>query len=216
MVPSATPTLAPTSSAAETLLPDAMAPIVLDSDVPSSSATVSPLKGLANTPPLVTVMSEVNAPPSFHTAGTHHQHKRRKKGEQLQFQLTASKIHNMCNVADRHYGGQFSGPGSGCNFSCTILLPNLHLIEEIPRHLKLQLMIKKVNGRPSVFWKEFMRDKIWLPEDGIGWPVFKPDVDFNLSSLSAMPTRPVNGLAEVDKRVHANFQSPFIWLQVNL
>ncbi|KAL0018816.1 hypothetical protein WJX77_001366 [Trebouxia sp. C0004] len=60
----------------------------------------------------------------------------------------------------------------------------------------LQLMIKKVNGRPSVFWKEFMRDKIWLPEDGIGWPVFKPDVDFNLSSLSAMPTRPVNGLAE--------------------
>lgn len=36
------------------------------------------------------------------------------------------------------------------------------------------IMIKKVDGRPSVFWKEFMRDKIWLPEDGIGWPVSKP------------------------------------------
>ncbi|KAL0019642.1 hypothetical protein WJX77_008066 [Trebouxia sp. C0004] len=66
-----------------------------------------------------------------------------QQGEQLQFQLTASKIHNMCNVADWQYGGQFAGPGSGCNFSCTILLANLHLIEElkgdIPRHLKLQM-----------------------------------------------------------------------------
>ena len=66
-----------------------------------------------------------------------------QQGEQLHFQLTVSKIHNMCNVADWQYGGQFSGPGSGCNFSCSILLANLHLIEEmkgdIPRHLKLQM-----------------------------------------------------------------------------
>ena len=73
------------------------------------------------------------------------------------------------------------------------------------------IMIKKVDGRPSVFWKEFMRDKIWLPEDGIGWPVFKAHVDFNLSSLSAMPTRQINGLAEVEKRVQvtSNLQTSF-------
>ena len=64
-------------------------------------------------------------------------------GHQLQYPLTASKIHGLCNVADWQYGGQFQGAGSGCNFSCSILLTNLQLVEErqgqIHRHLKLQM-----------------------------------------------------------------------------
>ncbi|KAL3144597.1 hypothetical protein ABBQ32_004321 [Trebouxia sp. C0010 RCD-2024] len=65
------------------------------------------------------------------------------QGHKLQYPLTASKIHGLCNVADWQYGGQFQGSGSGCNFSCSILLANLQLVEElrgrIPRHLKLQM-----------------------------------------------------------------------------
>ena len=64
-------------------------------------------------------------------------------GHRLQYPLTASKIHGLCNVGDWQYGGQFQGPGSGCNFSCSILLANLQLVEELrgglPRHLKLQM-----------------------------------------------------------------------------
>ena len=64
-------------------------------------------------------------------------------GHALQYPLTASKIHGLCNVADWQYGGQFQGTGSGSNFSCSILLANLQLVEElrgeIPRHLKLQM-----------------------------------------------------------------------------
>ena len=51
-------------------------------------------------------------------------------GHCLQYPLTASKIHGFCNVADWQYGGQIQGTGSGCNFSCSILLANLQLIEE--------------------------------------------------------------------------------------
>ena len=65
------------------------------------------------------------------------------QGNRLQYTLTASKIHGLCNVADWQYGGHFQGPGSGCNFSCSVILANLHLVEEltgeIPRHLKLQM-----------------------------------------------------------------------------
>ena len=65
------------------------------------------------------------------------------QGNRLQYSLTASKIHGLCNVADWQYGGQFQGAGSGCNFSCSVILANLHLVEEstgeIPRHLKLQM-----------------------------------------------------------------------------
>ena len=65
------------------------------------------------------------------------------QGNRLQYSLTASKIHGLCNVADWQYGGQFQGPGSGCNFSCSVILANLHLVEEmtgeIPRHFKLQM-----------------------------------------------------------------------------
>lgn len=64
-------------------------------------------------------------------------------GHSLQYPLTASKIHGLCNVADWQYGGQFQGAGSGCNFSCSILLANLQLVEDmrgkVPRHLKLQM-----------------------------------------------------------------------------
>ena len=65
------------------------------------------------------------------------------QGNRLQYSLTASKIHGLCSVADWQYGGQFQGPGSGCNFSCSVILANLHLVEEmtgeIPRHFKLQM-----------------------------------------------------------------------------
>ena len=65
------------------------------------------------------------------------------QSNRLQYSLTASKIHGLCNVADWQYGGQFQGAGSGCNFSCSVILANLHLVEEstgeIPRHLKLQM-----------------------------------------------------------------------------
>ena len=63
------------------------------------------------------------------------------------------------------------------------------------------LLIKKVDCRACVFWKEFMRDDIWLPEDNLGWPVFKEDVNLDLSTLAAMPTRPISGLTDVEKRV---------------
>ena len=64
-------------------------------------------------------------------------------GHKLLYPLTASKIHRLCNVADWQYGGQFQGTGSGCNFSCSIMLANLHMVEELrghlPRHMKLQM-----------------------------------------------------------------------------
>lgn len=63
------------------------------------------------------------------------------------------------------------------------------------------LLIKLVNGKACVFWKQFMRDEVWLPEDGVGWPVFKENVDLDLGTLTAMPTKPISGLLEVEKRV---------------
>lgn len=63
------------------------------------------------------------------------------------------------------------------------------------------ILIKMHNGRACVYWKEFMRDDIWLPEDGVGWPVFKENVDLDLETLTAMPTKPITGLVEVQKRV---------------
>ena len=46
-----------------------------------------------------------------------------------------------------------------------------------------------------------MRDDIWLPEDGVGWPVFKENVDLDRETLTAMPTKPITGLVEFQKRV---------------
>ena len=61
----------------------------------------------------------------------------------------------MCNGADWQYGGQFQGAGSGCSFSCSVILANLHLVEEstgeIPRHLKLRMdNCTKDNKNPTV------------------------------------------------------------------
>ena len=63
------------------------------------------------------------------------------------------------------------------------------------------MLIKLVNGRACVFWKQFMRNDVWLPEDGVGWPVFKENVDLDLNKLTAMPTKPISGLPEVEKRI---------------
>ena len=63
------------------------------------------------------------------------------------------------------------------------------------------LLIKLHNGKACVYWKEFMRDDTWLPEDGVGWPVFKENVSLSLDTLEAMPTKPIAGLVEVEKRV---------------
>ncbi len=64
-------------------------------------------------------------------------------GVPLQYQLMGSKIHGFANVADFQYGGQIAGAGSGSNSMCSIMLSNLHLIQnrngEIPPHLCLQL-----------------------------------------------------------------------------
>ena len=66
------------------------------------------------------------------------------------------------------------------------------------------LLVKMHNGRACVYWKEFMRDETWLPEDGVGWPVFKENVDLDLETLTAMPTKPNSGLGEVEKRVRVS------------
>ena len=63
------------------------------------------------------------------------------------------------------------------------------------------LLIKLHNGKACVYWKEFMRDDTWLPEDGVGWPVFKENVSLSLGILEAMPTKPIARLVEVEKRV---------------
>ena len=64
------------------------------------------------------------------------------KGVPLQYPLTCSKIHGFANIADWHYGGQFEGQGSGCNYMC-ILLSNLHEYHRpqghLPADLKLQM-----------------------------------------------------------------------------
>ena len=66
------------------------------------------------------------------------------------------------------------------------------------------LLVKMHNGRACVYWKEFMRDDTWLPEDGVGWPIFKENVDLDLETLTAMPTKPISGLGEVEKRVRVS------------
>ena len=65
------------------------------------------------------------------------------------------------------------------------------------------LLIKLHNGKAVVYWKKFMRDDTWLPEDGVGWPVFKKrfNVSLSLDTLEAMPTKPIAGPVEVEKRV---------------
>ena len=63
------------------------------------------------------------------------------------------------------------------------------------------LLIKLHDGKACVYWKEFMRDKTWQPENGSGWPAFKEGVDLDLASLQPMPTPPINGFADVEKRV---------------
>lgn len=78
------------------------------------------------------------------------------KGTQLQYPLTATKIHNMCTIADWQYGGSFEGQGSGCNFVCSLLLANMHEVHklkgQIPNHLKLQMdNCAKDNKNHTVF-----------------------------------------------------------------
>ena len=70
--------------------------------------------------------------------------------------------------------------------------------------IKLQvhsLLIKLVDGKACVFWKEFTRDDIWLPQDNLSWPVFKEDVNLDLSTLAAMYTLPISGLTDIEKRL---------------
>ncbi|KAL3144598.1 hypothetical protein ABBQ32_004322 [Trebouxia sp. C0010 RCD-2024] len=57
------------------------------------------------------------------------------------------------------------------------------------------LLIKLQDDKACIQWKEFMRDEKWLPEDEVGWPVFKDDVDLDVSSLQPMPTRPITALS---------------------
>ena len=74
-------------------------------------------------------------------------------------------------------------------------------VKEVLKVRVHSLLIKLSAGKACVFWKEFMRDKTWLPEDNIGWPVFKDGVDLSLESLQPMPTRPVSNFVEVEKRL---------------
>ena len=74
-------------------------------------------------------------------------------------------------------------------------------VKEVIKLRVHSLLIKLQDGKACVFWKEFMRDNIWLPEDGVGWPVFKDGVDLDLSSLEPMPTGPISGFADVEKRL---------------
>ena len=74
-------------------------------------------------------------------------------------------------------------------------------IKEVLKVRVHSLLMKLAAGKACVFWKEFMRDKTWLLEDNIGWPVFKEGVDLSLSTLEPMPTRPISNFDEVEKRL---------------
>ena len=78
-------------------------------------------------------------------------------------------------------------------------------VKEVLKLRVHSLLIKPQNGQACVFCKEFMRDDTWLPQDGVGRPVFKEDVDLDTSSLQAMPTKPVSGFADVEKRLQVGY-----------
>ena len=65
-------------------------------------------------------------------------------------------------------------------------------------------LLKMDQGRVCLYWKEFMRDDIWQPTQGPGWPVFKPDVKVDLANLKPMPTFPIANFKEVEIRVQVN------------
>ena len=75
------------------------------------------------------------------------------------------------------------------------------------------LLIKLQDGKACIQWKEFMRDEKWLPADEVGWPVFKDDVDLDVSSLQPMSTRPITAFADVEKRVQVSHLFTFVKLQ---
>ena len=78
-------------------------------------------------------------------------------------------------------------------------------VKEVIKLRVHSLLVKLQNGKTCVMWKEFMRDDTWLPEDGVGWPVFKDDADLDLSSLQPMPTRPISGFVKVEKLVQVGY-----------
>lgn len=85
---------------------------------------------------------------------------------------------------------------------------NVSGAKEVIKQRVHSLLIKNHNGRACAYWKQFMRDDIWQPEDGVGWPIFKDNVDLDLSALKAMPTKPITGLVEVEKRVKVSCTPP--------
>ena len=65
------------------------------------------------------------------------------QGTMLNFPLTCSKVHGFANIADFTFAGQLRGEGSGSNAMCSILLEDMHSIQqskgEIPAKLRLQM-----------------------------------------------------------------------------
>lgn len=73
--------------------------------------------------------------------------------------------------------------------------------------LKLRIhsfMLKMEGGQVRLHWEEFMRDKLWQPQDSPGWPVFKQGAHVDLANLVGVPTKPVANFEEVEKRVKVN------------
>lgn len=71
--------------------------------------------------------------------------------------------------------------------------------------LRVHSFLLKLNqGRVCLNYKEFMRDEHWLPKDGQGWPVFKPEATINLANLKPMPTSPIANFSEVERRVQVS------------
>ena len=66
------------------------------------------------------------------------------------------------------------------------------------------ITLKIVDGHVCAFYKEFMRDKTLLPENGKGWPVFLEDADLDLAQLETMPTYPVANFSETEARLQAS------------
>lgn len=64
-------------------------------------------------------------------------------GQPLQQPLIAAKVHGLGNIAFWQHGGQLTGPGSGSNVTCSIILYILHEVKAkrgfLPQKLKLQM-----------------------------------------------------------------------------
>ena len=70
-------------------------------------------------------------------------------------------------------------------------------IEGNPIKLRVHsLLFKKVDGHVNLMWKEFMRDKDWLPSDNKGWRVFH-DEGMDFTKLSVFPTKPIAAYTQV-------------------